>query len=94
MKLYVYNNVSQGSLGTRMVKEGEGAMKALATCSAQNEFISSNLERRFCSLTSEGSVLVPSMLAPRVGTEAQHLNLKVFGEEWNSFNETIEISNF
>lgn len=57
-------------LRTRMVKGGEGAMKALATCSAQNELISSNLERRFCSLTSEGSVPVPSTLAPGVGTEA------------------------
>lgn len=79
------------NLGTRMT-EG-GAAETPATHSAQNELISSNLGRIFCSTTSEDSVRVSSTFALGVGTQTCPLKLEVFDEEWNSFNERIDIAN-
>lgn len=68
-----------------------GAVKALATCFAQSELISSNLGRLICSPTSEGSVHVLARPASAIGTQTHPLKLEVFDEEWNSFNERTEV---
>lgn len=72
--------------------EGE-SVEEPATHSAQNELISSNLGRIFCSSTSEDLVLVSSTFALGFGTQTCPLKLEVFDEEWNSFNERIDIAN-